>query len=526
MLTYPPQYDELYVISDIHMGGTKTAERNFQIFNRGNRLGKLITELSKARKDDSICLVLNGDIIDSLAEDQVPGYVALDHQLALNVLDRIYHDPSFAPVWKALTGFLKKPHRHLVIIVGNHDIELSLPGVEASIRHQLTAGDADAQSRLMFSTHGSGFACDVGGKRVFCTHGNEVDDWNMVNYDLLGQLGNAMNAGRIADADQWKPNPGTRLVVDVMNNFKQRYPFVDLLKPEIEPVLSILLTLDKNILKKIDLSDAYPILRDKVRGGLQRKKLLSADAKDFSEVSSEAIADEAIERILGSNLSAAIVNNQKQQPNEAEDDLLEIAENAIESGKSASEFNETDSQTEILGWTDIVAAKIGLIGKVEALRRALKDWLKDDTTFNIDTKDDTYQRIIDRVAPEVDFVITGHTHLARAIEFSVGRFYFNCGTWIRLLRLTEEVLDDNASEQFEQTVWSAFSSGRMDDLDSVKIPGKNGKEEPLLYDRTHVVRISAQNGTVTGDLLQVTGGDTSKSKLKIVSEYNSRQTNA
>ncbi|MEE9413564.1 MAG: hypothetical protein V3V22_10990, partial [Methylococcales bacterium] len=317
-----------------------------------------------------------------------------------------------------------------------------------------------------------------------------------------------------------------RLVVDVMNNFKQRYPFVDLLKPEIEPVLSILLTLDKNILKKIDLSDAYPILRDKVRGGLQRKKLLSADAKDFSEVSSEAIADEAIERILGSNLSAAIVNNQKQQPNEAEDDLLEIAENAIESGKSASEFNETDSQTEILGWTDIVAAKIGLIGKVEALRRALKDWLKDDTTFNIDTKDDTYQRIIDRVAPEVDFVITGHTHLARAIEFSVGRFYFNCGTWIRLLRLTEEVLDDNASEQFEQTVWSAFSSGRMDDLDSVKIPGKNGTEEPLLYDRTHVVRISAQNGTVTGDLLQVTGGDTSKSKLKIVSEYNSRQTNA
>jgi predicted phosphodiesterase len=142
----------------------------------------------------------------------VSGYVALDHQLAVDVVERIYHDPAFAPVWKALKEFLKKPRRHLVIIVGNHDIELSLPGVEASIRHQLTAGDTDAQSRLIFSTHSSGFACKVGGKRVFCTHGNEVDAWNVVNYDLLGQLGNAMNAGRSADADQWQPNAGARLV--------------------------------------------------------------------------------------------------------------------------------------------------------------------------------------------------------------------------------------------------------------------------------------------------------------------------
>jgi metallophosphoesterase superfamily enzyme len=66
MLTYPPQYDELYVISDIHMGGTQTTERNFQIFNRGNRLSKLITELSKTKKEDNVCLVLNGDIIVTL----------------------------------------------------------------------------------------------------------------------------------------------------------------------------------------------------------------------------------------------------------------------------------------------------------------------------------------------------------------------------------------------------------------------------------------------------------------------------
>ena len=532
MFTYPPQYDELYVISDIHMGGTKNAERNFQIFNRGIRLSKLITQLGKRRPDDTVCLVLNGDIIDSLAEEQVCGYVALDHQLALNVLERIYHDPSFEPVWKALAEYLKNPRRHLVVIIGNHDIELSLPGVEALMRHHLTAGNTDAQSRLVFSTHGSGFVCKVGNKRVFCTHGNEVDDWNIVNYGLLGQLGNAMNAGRTLDTDKWKPNAGTRLVVDVMNGFKQSYPFVDLLKPEIEPVLSILLTLDNNLLKKIDLSDVFRIKCDKEHGELQRKKLLAAEEHDFSEFSNEALANEVVETLLGSNLREAIRKSQCIQTSDAEDKLLETAEELIKQGKSASDIAEKEDGTDTLNWIDntlnwmdIIAGMIGLIDKVEALRSSLKDWLKDDTTFNIDTEDDAYRRIIERVTPEVDFVITGHTHLARAIEFKQGRYYFNCGTWIRLLRLTDEVLADDASQCFKETAWCAFTSGRMSALDSAKIPGKNGKMEPLLYDRTHVVRISAKDGTVKGDLLRVSGGDHSRSKLKIVSELDDKEVN-
>lgn len=156
MLTYPPKYDELYVVSDLHMGGTKNADRDFQIFNRGTRLGELITHLAEQRPNENICLALNGDIIDSLAEDQIRGYVALDYELAQNILERIYQDPSFAPVWNALERFIKKPRRHLIFIVGNHDIELSLPGVEASIRHRLTKDDIDAKSRLAFSTHGVG----------------------------------------------------------------------------------------------------------------------------------------------------------------------------------------------------------------------------------------------------------------------------------------------------------------------------------------------------------------------------------
>jgi UDP-2,3-diacylglucosamine pyrophosphatase LpxH len=509
MLLHPPKYDELYVISDIHMGGTKNSEQDFQIFNRGTRLANLINLLASHHEDDEDperCLVLNGDIIDSLAEDQISGYVALDQRVALNVLDRIFNDPSFSPVWKALAKFIKRPRRHLVFVVGNHDIELSLPCVEAYIRQHLAGKSTSAQSRLIFSTHGCGFACHVGHKRVFCTHGNEVDAWNSVDYNLLGQLGNAMNAGRIVESDKWLPNAGTRLVVDVMNKIKKQYPFVDLLQPETKPVLSILLTLDNKALEDISFLDAFPVLRDKIKGGLQRDNLLSADADNVSTASHEDIATIAVDQLLGNHLKAAINTTQPTQDNSTEDDLLAETELAIRLGISASEVAEEEGVDGALGWWTIFAGKIGVIDKVDALRGSLKDWLEGDDTFDIDKKDETYERITERVNTDVDFIITGHTHLARAIEFDTGRFYFNSGTWIRLLRLTKEVLEDDNSEAFKNSAWKAFSSGRMSDLDITQIPGKNG-DVPLLYDRTHTVCISEKNGLVTGQLIHVTGGE-------------------
>ena len=53
-------------------------------------------------------------------------------------------------VRQALAGFVGTPHCQLVFVVGNHDIELSLPSVEGSIRELLAADDPMAQSRLIF----------------------------------------------------------------------------------------------------------------------------------------------------------------------------------------------------------------------------------------------------------------------------------------------------------------------------------------------------------------------------------------
>lgn len=508
-MTYPPIFSEVYVVSDIHLGGRRDANENFQIFNHGKRLSNLIRYIARQREQEDVALVLNGDIIDSLAEDDIPGYMAIDNRTALKMMKHLYEDCSFKPVWKSLADYVKIAKRHLVFIIGNHDIELSLPAIEDSIRNHLAGAKENAQARIHFATHGSGFACRVAGARVFCTHGNEVDEWNWVDYNRLGQLANAINAGRTVDPSKWKPNAGTRLVVDVMNDVKRRFPFVDLLKPEAAAVASVLMALDKDVFKQIDLEDAFPVLRDKIRGKLVTRNLLGAGETDFSTVSPTVIADEIIEQLLGPNLREAIQGKQKGLNDASEDDLLLAAEEANSAGKKASVMAESESTQETLGVWDIVSGWVGLVSKEEGLRRALKDWLKDDKTFDIDYEDKYYHIMKERAGDQIDFIITGHSHKPRALVFNGNRYYYNCGTWIRTLRLTSEVLDN--PEEFEEYVWQPLKAGKIDALDAAEIPGPEGTMIPLLFDRTNVVKISAQGNGAVGQLLRVTEGETEKS---------------
>jgi UDP-2,3-diacylglucosamine pyrophosphatase LpxH len=500
---YPPRFDELYVVSDIHMGGDK----GFQIFSRGRRLGTFIRHVGAQRPAETVGLVLNGDIIDSLADVDLRDYVTLDGETAIRMIERIAKDDAFSPVWDALADFVKLPRRHLAIVVGNHDIELALPIVEDWVRRRLAGDDLDARSRIVFSTHGGGIACQVGAARVFCTHGNEVDEWNWVDYNLLGQLANAINAGRAADPAKWKPNAGTRLVKDVMNIVKRRYPFVDLLKPEVAAVAGVLVAIDKDTFKKIDLTDAFPVLRDKIRGGLITKNLLGAEATSFSGVAPHDLADELALHLLGASLREAVRDARGGEGSDHEDELLLRAGQLVAQGRRPTDMIAAGDAIEILSTWDLVAGWVGLVGKVEGLRRALFDWVKDDSTYDASkgAGDATYEAISARVADTVDIAITGHTHLARALPL-MGKegFYFNCGTWIRLLRLTPESL---AKDVFEKTVWPRLTTQSVSDLDAVMIPGAGGQDVPLLFDRSTAVRVSRQADRVVGELLRVSGGE-------------------
>lgn len=505
MPNYLPVFAELYVVSDIHLGGEKTTDSNFQIFNRGDRLAGLIDRITATRPGEDVALVLNGDVIDSLAEEGIPSYVALDADTALKMINRIWGDSSFAMVWDALVKFVKLPRRHLVVVMGNHDIELALPVVEADIRQRLTNGDVEAGSRIVFSTHGAGFGCMVGRARVFCTHGNELDMMNWVDYNLLGQLANAIMAGRPGRPDRWKPNGGTRLVIDVMNIVKRNYPFVDLLKPETAAIAGVLVAIDRNTFSRVDLTDAFPVLKNAFQGHSVTSKLLGADGKLSPAAPQQLVAEIAMQELLGPSLREAVAGSRGGRPGASEDDLL-LEAAARAASHRPGEARPSGAPPETLGARDLIAGWVGLIPKVEGLRRALKDWLKDDDTYRVDAADDDlFKEMEERIADNVDFTVTGHTHLARALRFPRGGHYYNCGTWIRLLRLTPEVL--RSTEAFTRDVWPVLNARRMDALDTARIPGPDGQSVPLVFDRTNAVRISALDTGTIGDLLRV-GGNT------------------
>ena len=69
-----PDFDDLYVVSDLHMGGLP----GFQILRETARLAGFIRRLATQTPERRLALVLNGDVIDTLAEDDtVKGYVAM-----------------------------------------------------------------------------------------------------------------------------------------------------------------------------------------------------------------------------------------------------------------------------------------------------------------------------------------------------------------------------------------------------------------------------------------------------------------
>ena len=112
------QFDQVSVISDLHMGGPL----NRQIFTEGKLLADFIGWLCETGLGDT-ALVINGDMVDFLADDEANYF---DPEGAIRKPQRIIDDQAFAPVWNALKRFVATPRRHLVITLGNHDLELAV----------------------------------------------------------------------------------------------------------------------------------------------------------------------------------------------------------------------------------------------------------------------------------------------------------------------------------------------------------------------------------------------------------------
>jgi len=476
-------YDEVYVVSDLHMGG----ETGFQILRdrECKRLAGFIDWLAKRRPDHKIVLVLNGDVIDTLAEKD-SDYLAVDNAQA--VVLRIMDDPNFSLIWKALANLAQTANRTLIFVLGNHDLEISFPVVQHTIVERLTGGNAAARGRIEFSTMGAGYTCKVNGRRVFITHGNEVDGWNYVRYEDLARVCRRINSGRPLRSGDWEPNAGAMMVKLIMNEIKRTYRWIDLLKPEVKAALGTLVAIAPAQAEK--LRHILPVIGERAVGAVEVNRRLSAEG--FAAPSTEQPHPITLDRLLGPNLLAGV--RQTQGDKSRVDEMLLRAENNFETFKPTS-----DSLDQPLGtWQyikDRLTGWITGVGEAEALRRALLDWLDRDPSFDTSDRDQTCKDVIASIGAGIDFVITGHTHLERALDLPGGLFYFNCGTWIRLLRITKEMLTD---EKTFAPVYEVLKKGTMQAIDNAAFGGK-----PFVLDQSGAVRIKGEGSATVGELLHI-----------------------
>src|SRR5262245_10481743 len=134
---------DIYVISDLHIGGARPEGNSpgFQMCppESRRRLARFIHYVRRAARPhgSTLELIINGDFVDFLAEQPFEPFTA-SADTAVEKLRRIIKTadvdaPDGQRIFPALQAFVTDGHR-LTVLLGNHDIELSL----AAVRHELS----------------------------------------------------------------------------------------------------------------------------------------------------------------------------------------------------------------------------------------------------------------------------------------------------------------------------------------------------------------------------------------------------
>ncbi len=465
MSTIPVQhtYDEVHVISDLHMGG----EDPLRVFDQAKALEWLINDL-RCREAERLALVINGDMVDFLIEK---GATEFDPDGAIDKLNRIVQDDNFSPVWEALKNFVQKEGRELAITLGNHDLELALPWVRERLLTILT-GEEDEKdqakilairNRIHLAFEGHGFLCEVGSKRILCTHGNEVDRWNVTDYEGLRRQGLAKLWGM--EPEDWMPSVGSRLVVQVFNKIKKGFVFINLLKPEVKQGTGpILLALDPASFRKL--------VGTFLRSGGRRLAQERPRWPFLGEEDGDSVGKEIHEEVggaegLGYELLSSVYRSEMGETQGGKDtgrELLWRIEEERRQGDHPSSLDYIgDGQVaELLGYSDLIPAFMFRLSDEKRFDRAIVG-LETDPSFDLQHQNKDFLEIDARVGREVDVLITGHTHLRRRLsrEGAAGT-YFNTGTWIPLIQITREILEDRSLRPALHDIFKAENMNQLE----------------------------------------------------------------
>jgi UDP-2,3-diacylglucosamine pyrophosphatase LpxH len=470
----------VYVISDLHVGGSypdpnaphDKRKRGFRMMTHVPELAAFIRRLSQLPAAPSVELVINGDFIDFLAEEKGSG-LAVDVNApptwtpfrakrgeALGAFSEVVRRDR--PLFDALREFLEAGKR-LTLLLGNHDLELCLPDVRSAFEAEL------GHRAIRFLDDGQ--ALDLG--PVLIDHGNVFDPANVVDHDRLRVVRAAHSRGWFEDIEKaFAPPAGSKLVAQVMNPIKLQYGFIDLLKPESEPLLALLLALEPGYRKQID--EAAGALASAAKTLVPRKgmpfRLRNVGDRDGGSGSA------ALRDVAAGPLGA---------PTSPLDQLLAdvlVEEPAAAAALRIQGVGQAGAR-DVAGGLRPKWSLLGLLlgeddsdleSRIPLVQSTLRA-LTEDRAFERDTEDARYLSAAEWLATRgpkqkgYEVVVFGHTHHAKDVRIaSAGARYFNTGTWANLMRFPRALTDKAATAEQVRSELLAFANRlAKNDLDSL-----------------------------------------------------------
>jgi UDP-2,3-diacylglucosamine pyrophosphatase LpxH len=219
------------VLSDLHLGtGSRPGELNvLEDFHYDVEFSELLGYYDREAGDEGeVELILNGDIFD-LLKVKVGGVWPTDitDEIATDKLRQCLDGhPRFV---NAVKEFMSKPHRRLVFIPGNHDLDMWFPGPQELFRRYVAPGDASA--RVTFVTSSDTYYLPEG---IQIRHGHQLERIHRVDYERMTR--------RRRDGSEVLDLPwGSLWILEVMNPAKEKRQHVDRVQPLSRFLLAALL---------------------------------------------------------------------------------------------------------------------------------------------------------------------------------------------------------------------------------------------------------------------------------------------
>jgi UDP-2,3-diacylglucosamine pyrophosphatase LpxH len=391
------------IISDLHLGNGGP----YDVFEGGASLPALLDHLSS----DPLRVIVNGDGVDFLMNDDP---LELDPQRAKAQAQAIAKNPPSAAVFQAFGRVLARGGA-VTIRLGNHDVELALPSVQAVFRDALEQ-PARIAERLAFAHGDVPEILEIGRARVLVTHGEHDDRWNKVDYDNIRK-----RDPRYAYA------PGSVLVKKILNLGTSQHGmrFLSLLKPDFQGAALAALAVDPTVARQLLKGATMGMLVDLFR----RKGMAPTFAEDERSPEEALFEEDGAKRLAAANLD--------------EDELAAVSA-LLGEGGAVVDFAGDDEGIVTRAGIKIAKAALSLYAGVQ---RRLSG-TEGDTYFALTPTEGEWTEAR-RLAKKYDAgaVIIGHTHAARWKE-EEGLVYANTGTWIGLMQLPRS---DESDE-----VWAAY----------------------------------------------------------------------